>query len=85
MPKKTISIRLPAQLIDAVDTAAAARGVTRSQFIVRALNRALAERTTWSPEFLKAIGTPRHDLSESVDTMMDVIRSHRSRNNAPDL
>lgn len=39
----------------------------------------------WSPGFLKAIGTPRPELEEAVDEMMQAIREHRSRSEAPEL
>ncbi len=85
MARNTTSIRLPDGLIDALDRRAAALGITRSQLIVEAVEQALADHSRWSPEFLKAIGTPRPDLEQAVDEMMDVIRTRRSRNEAPDL
>jgi hypothetical protein len=34
---------------------------------------------------LKAIGTPRPELAETVDEMLEAIRARRSRNAAPGL
>jgi hypothetical protein len=85
MPKSTTSIRLPEALIDALDRRAAALGLTRSELIIRAVEQALEEQSAWSPGFLKAIGTPRPELEEVVDKMMDAIRKRRSRNPAPGL
>jgi predicted transcriptional regulator len=85
MPRSTTSIRLPDDLIEALDERAAALGVTRSQLIIQAVEQALEVRSAWSPAFLKAIGTPRPDLEEAVDEMMEAIREHRSRNEAPEL
>ncbi len=85
MPRSTTSVRLPDDLIEALDERAAARGVTRSQLIVEAVERALADRSVWSPGFLKAIGTPRPDLEESVDELMKAIRDRRSRSEAPEF
>jgi predicted transcriptional regulator len=85
MPRSTTSVRLPGDLIEALDERAAALGVTRSQLIIRAVEQALENRSAWSPAFLKAIGTPRPDLEAAVDEMMEAIREHRSRNEAPEL
>lgn len=83
--KNTIRIRLPDELVEALDRRAAARGGTRSQLIVDAIERALDERSTWSPRFLKAIGTPRPELSGAVDEMQRAIRKRRTCKNAPSL
>jgi hypothetical protein len=85
MPRNTTSIRLPQELVEALDERAAELGVTRSQLIVEAVEKALQERTTWSPEFLKAIRSPRPELAHAVDEMMETIQSRRSRKEAPDL
>lgn len=78
-------MRLPEELVDALDRRATALGLTRSQLIVQAVEQALEEYSAWSPKFLKAIGTPRHDLDEALDEMMHAIRARRSRNEAPGL
>jgi predicted transcriptional regulator len=85
MAKNTTSIRLPEELIEALDERAAALGITRSQLIIEAVERALEDRSAWSSGFLEAIGTPRPDLEEAVDEMMDAIRQRRSRSEAPGL
>jgi predicted transcriptional regulator len=85
VPRSTTSIRLPDDLIQALDERAAALGVTRSQLIIEAVERALEDRSAWSPAFLKAIGTSRPELEEAVDEMMEAIQNHRSRSEAPEL
>ena len=70
---------------DHAPTGAAALGVTRSELIIEAVEQALEDRSAWSPGFLKAIGTPRSELEEAVDEMMEAIREHRSRSEAPEL
>ena len=85
MAKNTTSIRLPEELVDALDRRAAAQGITRSQLIIQAVEQALAEHSDWSPRFLKAISAPRPELAEAVDEMLDAIRAQRSRKPAPDL
>ena len=83
MAKNTTSIRLPEELVDALDRRAAAQGLTRSQLIIQAVEQALAEPSDWSPRFLKAISAPRPELEKAVDELMQAIRSRRSRNPAP--
>ena len=85
MARTTTSIRLPEDLIEALDQRAAALGITRSQLIIEAVEQALEDRSAWSSRFLKAIGTPRPDLEEAVDEMMEAIREQRSRSEAPGL
>jgi hypothetical protein len=85
MPRSTTSIRLPEALVEALDQRAAALGLTRSQLIVQAIEQVLEEQSAWSPRFLKAIGTPRPELAEAVDEMMEAILARRSRKEAPGL
>ncbi|MBY0398758.1 ribbon-helix-helix domain-containing protein [Myxococcota bacterium] len=85
MARNTTSIRLPEELVEALDERAAALGVTRSQLIIAAVERALEDRSAWSPAFLKAIGEPRPELVEAVDEMIGAIRERRSRSEARNL
>ena len=85
MARTTTSIRLPEDLVEALDERAAALGVTRSQLIIAAVEQALEDRSSWSPAFLKAIGEPRRELEEAVDEMMEAIRERRSRSEAREL
>lgn len=85
MPKSATSVRLPDDLIEALDRRAEALGLTRSQLIIRAVEKALAEVAEWSPAFLDAIGSPREELDTAVDDLMEAIASRRSRSEAPDF
>ena len=85
MARTTTSIRLPEDLVEALDERAAALGVTRSQLIIAAVQQALEDRSSWSPGFLKAIGAPRPELEEVVREMMEAIRERRSRSEAREL
>jgi Ribbon-helix-helix protein, copG family len=85
VPKSTTSIRLPDDLIEALDERAAVLGVTRSQLIIAAVEQALEDRSSWSPGFLKAIGAPHPELEEVVDEMMQTIRKRRSRSEPREL
>lgn len=66
MAKMSTSIRLPGDLIQALDQRAADLGLTRSQLMIQAVEQALEEGAAWSPRFLKVIGTPRPDLEEAA-------------------
>ena len=85
MARNTTSIRLPEDLVEALDERAAALGVTRSQLIIAAVEQALEDRSSWSPGFLKAIGAPRPELEDVVGEMMEAIRERRSRSEAREL
>jgi hypothetical protein len=85
MPRNTTSVRFPQELVEELERRAAAEGITRSELIIRAVERALADRSAWSRSFLEAIRTPQPELEGAVDELMDVIRSRRSRNEAPAL
>ena len=85
MPRSTTSVRLPDELIEALDRRAEALGLSRSQLIIQAIEKAIAESSEWSPKFLDAIGSPRADLDVAVDELMDAISSRRSRSEVPDF
>ena len=85
MPKSTTSVRLPDDLIEALDRRAEFLGISRSQLIIRAVEKAIADRSEWSPKFVDAISAPRRTLDVAVDELMDAISGHRSRSEAPDL
>lgn len=85
MARTTTSIRLPEDLVEALDERAAALGITRSQLIIAAVEQALEDRSSWSPGFLKAVGAPRPELDEVADAMMEAIRARRSRSDAREL
>lgn len=84
MPSTTIHI--PAPLLEVVDTRARAQGISRNRFILLAVERALAEDSAWSPEFLSRLRRPlRGGSAEAVDEMVDQIIQRRSSKKAPDL
>lgn len=85
MARSTTSVRLPEDLVEALDERASALGITRSQLIIEAVEKALEDRSAWSSRFLETIGTPRPDLEEAVDEMLEAIRHRRSRSEAPGL
>ena len=85
MAKDTTSVRLPHELLQALDRRAAALGLTRSQLIRQAVEQALEEYSAWSPAFLRAIATRRPELDEAAQEMMIAIGARCSRNEVPGL
>jgi predicted transcriptional regulator len=85
MGKSTTSIRFPDDLVDELDRRAAAMGITRTELVVQAVERALEERSTWSPAFLKAIEPAGPEVEAAADEMMDAIRAGRTRSKRPRL
>lgn len=82
MARNTTRVRLPGEIVRELDRRAEALGITRSELILQAVERVLAEQTAWSPAFLRAIGTRRPELDEAAADLMDAIRARRSRNEA---
>jgi predicted transcriptional regulator len=72
------TVHIPDALLKSVDRRARALGVSRNRLIVRALEQAIGERATWSPEFLERL---RHVESEdtvaAVDELMEAVKQAR--------
>jgi hypothetical protein len=80
------SIHVPAPLLKAVDREAKRRSVSRSKFIVRALEQALAaENDDWPADFFERLATVGPDVGPAVDEMMRAIRSSRTGKKPPRL
>ena len=79
------TVHIPAALLKSVDRRAKALGVSRNRLIVRALERAISERTEWSPEFLDRLRITDEATARDVDQLLaDVKRARRSKR-PPDL
>jgi predicted transcriptional regulator len=81
------TIRLPDELLAAIDRRAAELGMSRSQYLRQALERAIEEETRWSPAFLEELAAGADDpgLQEAVDEMRDSITANRTTKRPPDL
>jgi hypothetical protein len=74
------TVHIPAALLKSVDRRAKALGVSRNRLIVRALERAVNERTEWAPEFLEQLRRVDRDTAGAVDDLLaDVTRARRSK------
>ena len=81
------SVHLPGDLLQSLDERAKDLGISRNQYIVRALKKAVAEETTWSHEFLRMLDTAAHDKEthREIDGMVKAISAGRTRQRAPKL
>jgi len=74
------TVHIPATLLKSVDRRAKALGVSRNRLIVRALERAVSERTGWAPEFLEKLRTVDDETAAAVDDLLaDVKQARRSK------
>jgi predicted transcriptional regulator len=74
------TVHIPSALLRSVDRKAKALGVSRNRLIVRAVERAVNERTQWSPEFLDRLRSVDRETAASVDELLgDVISARRSK------
>lgn len=74
------TVHIPARLLQSVDRRAKALGVSRNRLIVRALERAVSERSGWAPEFFERLRNVDDETVAAVDDLLaDVRQARRSR------
>ena len=61
--------------------------MNRNRFIIRALERSLAEENEWSQSFLEVLREAREDREgqRAIDELMTAVRERRTRKRAPEL
>ena len=79
------TVHVPPALLKSVDRRARALGLSRNKLIVRALERAVADRATWDPEFLQRLRQVDPAVTEAVDELVEHITSRRRSKRAPAL
>ncbi len=79
MPK---GIHLPEPLLEAVDRQARRLKISRNRFIVRALEKAIARPSGWSPGFFERLAAAEPQVVSAVDEMLEAIRATRQRRSA---
>ena len=73
------TIHIPADLLKSVDRRAKALGLSRNRLIIRALERAVSDRSSWAPEFLEQLRAVDQETTAAVDELLtDVRRARRS-------
>jgi predicted transcriptional regulator len=74
------TVHIPPALLKSVDRRAKALGVSRNRLIVKALERAVTERSAWAPEFLDKLRAVDAGTVRAVDDLLhDVTRARRSK------
>jgi len=74
------TVHIPAALLKSVDRRAKVLGVSRNRLIIRALERAISERSSWAPEFLEKLRRVDQKTTLAVDELLaDVKRARRSK------
>jgi metal-responsive CopG/Arc/MetJ family transcriptional regulator len=71
------TVHIPAVLLKSVDRRAKALGVSRNRLIVRALEKAVNERSGWAPEFLERLRTVDRETSRAVDELLAAVQEGR--------
>lgn len=79
------TVHVPPALLKSVDRRARALGVSRNKLIIRALERAVADRSTWDPEFLQRLLEVDPAINEAVDRLVKDVTSRRRSKDAPAL
>lgn len=74
------TVHIPAPLLEKVDERANALQLSRNRFIISALEKAIAEQTEWTADFLEALNAM--DYLEGENELMKVISQSR-RSKAP--
>lgn len=64
------TVHIPDTLLKSVDRRARALGVSRNRLIVRALEQAVSERSTLTPEFLERLRRVDEDTAAAVDDLV---------------
>ena len=75
------TVHIPERLLQSVDRRARALGVSRNRLIVRALEQAVGEPSTWSPDFLERLRrVDDEDTLAAVDELVEAVkRARRSK------
>jgi hypothetical protein len=79
------TVHIPPALLKAVDRRAKALRVSRNRLIVRALERAVSERSGWAPEFLDRLRETDDETAAAVDDLIVAVRRARRSKRPQDL
>lgn len=79
------TVHIPAALLKSVDRRAKALGLSRNRLIVRALERAVSDRSGWAPEFLEKLRSVDQETKTAVDELLVHVRQARRSKPPHDL
>jgi metal-responsive CopG/Arc/MetJ family transcriptional regulator len=77
------TVHIPKEILQKIDERAKVLNLSRNRFIVQALERVLADQTTWSPDFLEYLGTLKP--LDCADDFIESIRANRRSKASPVL
>jgi len=75
-----ITVSISQELLRRVDSRSQELGVGRNDYILKSLEKAVEEETSWSPAFLKMLGVAASDVegAKPVDEMMTALKNDNS-------
>jgi hypothetical protein len=79
------TVHTPADLLKSVDRRARALGVSRNRLIVRALQKAVSQRTGWAPEFIEKVRKVDEETAAAVDELLLQVKQARRSKRPPKL
>ena len=79
------TVHIPAALLKSVDRRAKALGLSRNRLIIRALERAVSERSSWAPEFLDKLRNVDQETKTAVDELVADVKHVRHSKPPHDL
>jgi metal-responsive CopG/Arc/MetJ family transcriptional regulator len=71
------TVHIPAALLKSVDRRAKALGLSRNRLIIRALERAVSDRSGWAPEFLDKLRSVDQETKTAVDELLADVKQAR--------
>jgi len=71
------TVHIPAALLKSVDRRAKVLGLSRNRLIIRALERAVSERSTWAPEFLEKLRRVDPETKTAADELLANVKQAR--------
>ena len=79
------TVHLPSALLKSVDRRAKALGLSRNRLIIRALERAVSDRSSWAPEFLEKLRNVDQETTTAVDELLADVKQARQSKPPHDL
>lgn len=73
------TVHIPEKLLRSVDARAKHLKISRNKFVLKALERALSDRSEWSPKFLASVQEPVEGAELLDDVLRHIVSSRRSK------
>ena len=79
------TVHIPVALLKLVDRRAKSLGISRNRLIVRALEQAINDRSSWTPEFLNRLRDVDSETGAAVDELLAAVKQARHSKKPRDL